>query len=170
MTSLFYSYLDFSGYSDVAIGLSRLYGYKIIENFDWPILARNLQEFWRRWHRSLSNWCFRNVYFPTALITKSPYLPLLVTMLTVGLWHAIGLSWFSWAIYHSTALIFLTRIEKIKWINPRIYYYIKPMSIMTTVMYVAIGHAFVLYYDYSTALSVFCEFWKKFFFYIFKFL
>lgn len=162
LSSLFYAYLDFSGYSDIAIGLSRLYGYKIMENFTWPIFARNLQEFWRRWHRSLSIWCFRNIYFPAALSTKSPYLPIVVTMLTVGLWHAIGLSWFSWGIYHATALMVLTRLEKYKKkFSGIVYYCLTPLSILVTIIYVAAGHAFVLFYDYATAIDVFGKFWKK---------
>ncbi|MCW5589271.1 MAG: hypothetical protein KIT27_06360 [Legionellales bacterium] len=172
--SFFYAYFDFSGYSDMAIGFGRLFGYKIMENFNWPILATNLQEFWRRWHRSLSMWCFRNIYFPLVLVTKNPYLPFYATMIAVGLWHVYDLSWFSWAIYHASGLCFLVWFMKRVGIKNKsknkhkhklsFFYGIKYISgVFLTISYVALGHVFVMFSDYATAMEIFLRFWQLIF-------
>ncbi|MBB5714324.1 MBOAT family O-acyltransferase [Sphingomonas aerophila] len=69
-------YLGFSGYTDVAIGASRLFGIGIMENFNFPIFARSISEYWSRWHMSLSRWCQAYVYMPTLARARSPYLAL----------------------------------------------------------------------------------------------
>jgi alginate O-acetyltransferase complex protein AlgI len=87
-------YLDFSGYSDMAIGLAKCMGYDITRNFNLPYLSRNVTEFWKRWHISLSSWLQDYLYIPLGGNRKGPvrtYLNLLITMLLGGLWH--GASW-----------------------------------------------------------------------------
>lgn len=87
-------YFDFSGYSDIAMGISRCLGFEIAENFNMPYLARNMPEFWKRWHISLSTWLQEYLYIPLGGnrvdIVKS-YRNLMVVMLLCGLWH--GASW-----------------------------------------------------------------------------
>ncbi len=97
-------YLDFSGYSDIAIGASRLFGLRIGENFNYPIVAENIGVFWKRWHMSLANWCQAYVYMPTLGLTRNPYLALYATMGTMGLWHAGALNYICWGLYHATGL------------------------------------------------------------------
>ena len=104
IVSFLYLYLDFSAYSDIAIGASRLFGLRIAENFNLPILASDIGEFWRRWHMTLAAWCQSYVYLPTIGLTRSPYLATYATMLAVGLWHAGSLGWICWGLYHASGL------------------------------------------------------------------
>ncbi len=100
----FSGYLDFSAYSDIAIGAALLFGYEIGENFDWPIFATNITEFWKRWHISLSSFCQRYVYMPVVGKTRNPYLSIMLTMVVMGLWHAGTLNMLVWGIYHGILL------------------------------------------------------------------
>ncbi|MEO5376957.1 MAG: hypothetical protein H7832_04125 [Magnetococcus sp. DMHC-6] len=166
IVSFLYAYLDFSAYSDMAIGLSRLYGYHIMENFTWPILADNLREYWRRWHRSLSMWCMRNIYFPLVISTRNPFLPLFAVMTAVGTWHATNASWFSWAVHHATGLSLLSWIEKrqFRFLTACPVLLRRGLGWIMTIGFVCAGHSFVLYSDYSTALSAYTAFWRGLFF------
>ena len=102
-------YCDFSGYSDMALGAARLFGYQLPENFNWPYLARNPADFWRRWHISLSNWLRDYVYFSLPghrSRSRIPmYLNLLVTMAVCGLWHSYQWTFLLWGIYHGFLLV-----------------------------------------------------------------
>jgi alginate O-acetyltransferase complex protein AlgI len=100
-------YADFSGYSDVAIGSAALFGYVLPENFDAPYLSADLQEFWRRWHISLSSWLRDYLYKPlggsrgSALAT---YRNLMITMVLGGLWHGASWNFVLWGALHGGAL------------------------------------------------------------------
>ncbi len=101
-------YADFAGYSDIAIGMGRLLGYDLPENFDRPYQARDIGEFWRRWHQTLSGWLRDYLYFPlrSAFGANSGYPALWLTMFLVGMWH--GASW-NFVIYsnlHAGAMLF----------------------------------------------------------------
>ncbi|MHC4858487.1 MAG: MBOAT family O-acyltransferase [Planctomycetota bacterium] len=103
------AYLDFSAYSDIAIGASRLYGFRIMENFRFPILAPNIGEFWRRWHMTLVAWCRAYVYMPMIGLTRNPYVAVYCTFVAMGLWHGGSLNWLCWGLYHATGVsVFLT--------------------------------------------------------------
>ncbi len=102
-------YFQFSGYSDIAIGFSRLLGFKIIENFNWPYLQPNIGAFWRSWHISLSRWCRDYVYGIVVSTTRSPALGALCVMTAIGLWHEISLRFLLWGAYHGFALIIWQR-------------------------------------------------------------
>jgi alginate O-acetyltransferase complex protein AlgI len=97
-------YVQFSGYTDAAIGFAALAGFRLRENFDWPFLARNIGDFWRRWHMSLSSWCRDYVYAPVAAVTRSHLVAITAAMLTLGLWHAISLHYVLWGLYHALGL------------------------------------------------------------------
>jgi len=99
-----FGYLDFSAYSDLAIGTSRLFGLRVIENFDWPVLRRNLSEFWRSWHMSLSSWCRDYVYFPVFGATRNPKIAVYASMIVLGYWHGPDLGWILWGAWHATGL------------------------------------------------------------------
>jgi len=150
------AYLDFSAYSDIAIGISRTYGYDISENFTWPVLASDLAEFWRRWHMSLSSWAFRNVFFPVMVSTKSRTLALVATLLLVGLWHDLSLSWVTWGLYHGFGLAILAKLPS-KFAIGKTKLGIAGKVIATNV-FVAAGFAFVSIRDYSLAWQVFLSF------------
>ncbi|BCS31974.1 hypothetical protein TBR22_A11780 [Luteitalea sp. TBR-22] len=99
-----YLYVDFSAYSDIAIGTSRLFGLRILENFNWPILATSIGDFWKRWHMTLAGWCQAYVYMPTIGLTRNPYVATYATFGAIGLWHAPSLGWILWGLYHATGL------------------------------------------------------------------
>lgn len=96
------TYMDFSAYSDIAIGTSRLFGIRIMENFNWPVLASNIGVFWKRWHMTLAGWCQSYVYMPMIGLTRNPYLAVYTTFLVMGLWHAGSTVWVMWGLYHGT--------------------------------------------------------------------
>ncbi len=106
-----YLYLDFSAYCDLAIGVARLFGYRLSENFRWPYLAEDIGEFWRRWHVTLSFWLRDYVYLPLSVkLAENPALrrrPLVVgsasaltTMVACGLWHGNGAAFAAWGLGH----------------------------------------------------------------------
>jgi D-alanyl-lipoteichoic acid acyltransferase DltB (MBOAT superfamily) len=111
-------FLDFSAYSDIAVGIGRLIGVATPENFNRPYLARNIIEFWERWHISLSLFIRRNIFIPLQmslmrrLDTLSPLsiatFAYLVSFLFCGLWHQISWVWAAWGIYQATGLIICT--------------------------------------------------------------
>lgn len=105
-------YFDFSAYSDIAIGSTRLFGIKIPENFDWPYLRTNISEFWRHWHISLSKWLTDYVFIPLGGSRVAPvaiYANLLITMLVSGVWHGAGMNFVIWGLWHG-ALLALHRL------------------------------------------------------------
>lgn len=107
LLTLTYVYLDFSAYSDIAIGSSRLFGLTIMENFNLPFLATSLQNFWQRWHMTLANWCRTYVYMPMIGLTRNPYGAVIATFGTMGLWHAASPHWIAWGLWHGAGLAFL---------------------------------------------------------------
>lgn len=102
-------YCDFSGYSDMAIGLALLLGFKFNRNFDSPYKSANISEFWRRWHISLSSWLRDYLYIPLGESRKGKirtYINLLATMSLGGLWHGASLRFLLWGTIHGVALVF----------------------------------------------------------------
>ncbi len=100
-------YFDFSGYSDMAIGLGRMFGFRFPENFRWPYVADSVQEFWRRWHISLSSWFRDYVYIPLGGNRISPrrtYAHLVIVFFLCGLWHGASWTFVIWGLYHGAFL------------------------------------------------------------------
>lgn len=106
LASVFYSlqiYGDFAGYSLIAIGVGRLFGFKLINNFQRPYLAHSVTEFWRRWHISLTRWLRENIYFPLGGNRKGKkrtYLNILATFTVSGIWHGANLTFIVWGFIH----------------------------------------------------------------------
>jgi alginate O-acetyltransferase complex protein AlgI len=101
-------YFDFSGYSDMARGLCRLFGFRIVNNFDYPYISQSVQEFWRRWHISLSTWFRDYLYIPLGgnrLGARRTTFNLLVVFLLCGLWHGAQWNFVLWGLYHGAFLI-----------------------------------------------------------------
>ena len=101
-------YFDFSGYSDMAIGMGRMLGFSFAENFDYPYQARSVTEFWRRWHISLSGWFRDYVYIPLGGNRVRPgrhMLNLLVVWMLTGLWHGASYNFVLWGLYYGALLI-----------------------------------------------------------------
>ena len=98
------SYLDFSAYSDIAIGCSRLFGFRIAENFNFPIFAPSISNFWSRWHMTLVSWIQTYIYLPLVGLTRKPALATLVVFITSGLGHAASLNWLLWGVCHAVGV------------------------------------------------------------------
>lgn len=101
-------YCDFSGYSDMAIGLGRMFGFEFMENFNFPYMATSIKDFWRRWHISLSTFFRDYVYIPLGgnRVKKSrQYINLISVFLLTGFWHGAGWSFVAWGLFHGFFLL-----------------------------------------------------------------
>jgi len=101
-------YFDFSGYSDMAIGLGRMFGFDFKENFNYPYISQSVQEFWRRWHISLSSWFRDYLYIPlggSRGSTQRTYFNLVTVFFLCGLWHGASWTFVVWGLYHGLFLI-----------------------------------------------------------------
>ena len=101
-------YFDFSGYSDMAIGLGRMFGFKFNKNFDYPYISKSVTEFWRRWHMSLSSWFKEYVYIPLGGNrhgTAKQIRNLLIVWGLTGLWHGASYNFIIWGLYYGVLLI-----------------------------------------------------------------
>lgn len=101
-------YFDFSGYSDMAIGLGRIFGFHFLENFDYPYASRSVTEFWRRWHISLSTWFRDYVYIPLggSRVGRARWvLNVLIVWSLTGLWHGASWNFVIWGLYYAALLI-----------------------------------------------------------------
>jgi len=99
---------DFSGYSDMAIGLGKMFGFDFLENFDYPYISKSIQEFWRRWHISLGSWFRDYLYIPLGgnrRGTGRTYLNLLIVFFCTGLWHGASFNFIAWGLYYAFFLI-----------------------------------------------------------------
>ena len=103
----FQIYCDFSGYSDIAIGCARLFGFNLMRNFNFPYFSRSIPEFWRRWHISLTTWFRDYIYFPLGgsrcdkwKVVRNVYIVWAVS----GLWHGAGWTFVCWGLFHGTLL------------------------------------------------------------------
>jgi alginate O-acetyltransferase complex protein AlgI len=102
-------YFDFSGYSDMAIGLGRMFGFRFPENFNYPYIASSVQDFWRRWHMSLSAWFRDYVYIPLGgnrASTGRVYFNLVLVFFLCGLWHGANWTFVVWGLFHGAFLVF----------------------------------------------------------------
>ena len=110
-------YFDFSGYSDMAIGLGKIFGFTFAENFNYPYISRSVTEFWRRWHMSLGSWFRDYVYIPMGGNRVAParrYLNILVVWMLTGLWHGADWNFVLWGLFFAVFLI----LEKVFLLKP----------------------------------------------------
>jgi alginate O-acetyltransferase complex protein AlgI len=120
----FQIYIDFSAYSDMAIGLARMFGFRLNENFNKPYISCSITEFWRRWHISLSTWIRDYLYIPLGGNRVAPwhrYLNLWVCFLASGLWHGAAWTYVAWGAYNGVFLV-LERLFLLRWLDrmPRV--------------------------------------------------
>ena len=145
-------YLDFSGYTDMAIGLGLMIGIKIMENFDYPLSTYSITSFWRKWHISLSSWFKDYIYIPLGGNRKGKfrkYFNIFVVWFLTGLWHGASWNFILWGLYFGTILViekrfFLKFFEKHKIIGN-----------MVTNILVVIG--FVFFYNEKNILDIFIK-------------
>ena len=122
-------YFDFSGYSDMAIGLGKMFGFEFLENFNYPYIATSITDFWRRWHISLSSWFRDYIYIPLGgnRVSKTKWFRnIMVVWLLTGLWHGAAWNFIIWGLYFGILLIlekvFLSKyLEKLPKVLTRIY-------------------------------------------------
>lgn len=117
----FQIYFDFSGYSDMAIGLARMFGFRLLENFNMPYVATSITDFWRRWHMSLTSWIREYLYFPLGGNRRGEartYFNLWICFLASGVWHGAAWTYVAWGVYNGAFLVLdrlflLRRLERL---------------------------------------------------------
>lgn len=145
-------YFDFSGYSDMAIGLGLLFGFTFLENFNYPYISQSVTEFWRRWHISLSSWFREYVYIPLGgnrRGKKRQILNILIVWLLTGLWHGASWNFVLWGGYYALLLI----IEKL-WLLKMEEHCPKALRCLGTMLAVMLGWA-IFYFEDLGQLAAF---------------
>lgn len=133
-------YFDFSGYSDMAIGLGRFFGFEFLENFNYPYISQSIREFWRCWHISLSTWFRDYVYIPLGGNRVSPvrnHVNLWVVFLLCGLWHGASWNFVVWGAFHGLCLV----VERMGW-HHLLSKMWRPMRHGYTLLLVVVGWVF----------------------------
>ncbi|MEO6814428.1 MAG: MBOAT family O-acyltransferase [Ginsengibacter sp.] len=113
----FQVYADFSGYTDIALGTARMFGFDLMENFKRPLLAKNMGDFWRRWHISLSSWVNDYIFNPIALNRRNwgkwgVFYALLISFIVIGIWHGASWNYVVFGLLQAIALIYETVTKK----------------------------------------------------------
>ena len=145
-------YFDFSGYSDMAIGLGRMFGFHFLENFNYPYIARSVREFWRRWHISLSTWFRDYLYIPLGGNRHGPVRTganLLLVFLLCGLWHGASWTFLIWGVYHGIFLV-LERVPAVRRLLDRLP---APLQHAYVLLVVLVGWVFFRADTFAHALA-----------------
>ena len=144
-------YFDFSGYSDMAIGLSRFFGFDFKPNFDHPYTATSVQDFWRKWHISLSRWFRDYLYIPLGgnRVDKNTYIRnIFIVWFCTGLWHGANWTFILWGLYYGCLLL----LEKF-FLREKLEKLPKPISHIYTLLVVLIGWVFFMSPNITTAFT-----------------
>lgn len=144
-------YFDFSGYSDMAIGLSRFFGFDFKPNFDHPYTATSVQDFWRKWHISLSQWFRDYLYIPLGgnRVDKNTYIRnIFIVWFCTGLWHGANWTFILWGLYYGCLLL----LEKF-FLREKLEKLPKPISHIYTLLVILIGWVFFMSSNITTAFS-----------------
>lgn len=156
-------YFDFAGYSDMAIGLGRMFGFHFNENFNLPYISKNITEFWRRWHISLSSWFRDYVYIPLGGNRKHVYLNLAIVFLLTGIWHGAAWNFIAWGIWNGIFILVERYIKAKKGTNENESAVAKVFSKIYTLFIVNMG--WVLFrapdmksaFDYMLSMFGICD-------------
>lgn len=144
-------YFDFSGYSDMAIGLSRFFGFDFKPNFDHPYTATSVQDFWRKWHISLSQWFRDYLYIPLGgnRVDKNTYIRnIFIVWFCTGLWHGANWTFILWGLYYGCLLL----LEKF-FLREKLEKLPKPISHIYTLLVILIGWVFFMSPNITTAFT-----------------
>lgn len=121
LLQLIYIYCDFSGYTDIALGSAKLFGVNLIDNFNRPFLSKNITEFWKRWHISLSSWCNEFIYFPFIVKyrkqgNKAAVIGIFLTFIIIGIWHGANWTFVILGLLQAVAIVyeFFTKRYRLK--------------------------------------------------------
>ncbi|HEY9363583.1 MAG TPA: MBOAT family O-acyltransferase, partial [Chitinophagaceae bacterium] len=157
----FQVYADFSGYTDIALGTARMFGFDLMENFKQPLLAKNISDFWRRWHISLSSWVNDYIFNPIALKRRewgkwAVFYALLISFTVIGIWHGASWNYVIFGLLQAVALIYETitrraRKKIAKKMHPAIY---SNMSIILTFLFVSFSLIVFRSETYNEAMSI----------------
>lgn len=142
-------YMQFSGFSDIAIGFAKILGFNIMENFKWPYFQKNISDFWKCWHISLTSWCREYIFTTVFSISRSPMLGAISTMIIIGVWHELSLRFIVWGIYHGVGITIWQYFQKYKQTLPTLPSQLRPfadaLSILLTLHFVWLGFNIVRY-------------------------
>ncbi len=144
-------YFDFSGYSDMAIGLGKMFGFHFKENFKYPYISQSISEFWRRWHISLGSWFKEYVYIPLGGNREGKWKlirNLLIVWFLTGLWHGASWNFVLWGLYFG-ALILIERL----FLHKRMKQWPKAVRLIYSLLFVVIGWVFFEFTNLTDALS-----------------
>jgi len=170
----FQIYLDFAGYTDIAIGLGRLLGIQLPENFNRPYLKPNLTQFWNNWHITLTQWFRAYFFYPFTRSLRTRYRQLspawiilitqLSSMLLIGLWHGITWNFVLWGVWHGLGLFVQNRYSD--WVKPRLTRWqgrprlqqaMNVLNVLVTFHFVALGWVWFALPQVSSSLQVFAR-------------
>ena len=143
----FHLYFDFSGYSDMAVGLGQMLGFEFLGNFNYPYTAKSITDFWRRWHISLSSWFRDYLYFPlggSRCSNRRLVFNLMVVWAATGIWHGANWNFMLWGIYYGVLLV----LEKLVW-GKALDKLPSPLKHLYTLVLVLIGWALFAIEDFS---------------------
>ena len=143
-------YFDFSGYSDMAIGLGKIFGFTFMENFNYPFISKSATEFWRRWHISLGSWFMDYVYIPmggSRVQTLRMFINIFVVWLLTGFWHGAAWNFIIWGLYFAVLLV-VEKVFLLKYLNKS-----KVLSHIYLIFFVIISFVIFNAADMSEAFS-----------------
>lgn len=165
IVSFLFTYLSFEGFSSVAIGIGRLFGINVIENFDRPLMVSNLAEFWKRYHISMGDWINQYLFFPIAILLKGPwagYAATVITFILFGLWHAFTWNYFVWGLGNGIVVAAIRYAE-----SRKVFPLVKAPGPMRVISKIAGGSATIIYIswlqtfanldDFGTAVGLTCK-------------
>lgn len=144
-------YFDFSGYSDMAIGLGRSVGFHFRENFDHPFIATSITDFWRRWHISLGSFFRDYVYIPMGGNRRHQILNIMTVWFLTGMWHGAYWNYIGWGVYFGFILL-IEKYTLLKWNIPRVFQHI------LTIFLIVVGYAIFYFEDFGKLQQFFTAF------------
>jgi alginate O-acetyltransferase complex protein AlgI len=159
----FYIYFDFAGYSDIALGVGRLMGLRLPENFANPYMQPTIARFWQAWHITLSNWLRDYIFFPLSRNLMQRYgnraatiilfVSHMTTMIVCGLWHGIGSGFIGWGIWHGAGLFAHSQMPKLR---ERLGFPVLPSALASVLTFLFVTLGWVLFStDFPTALRIY---------------
>ncbi len=169
---LFQIYFDFSGYSDMAIGLGKMFGFEFKENFNYPITASGIKDFWRKWHISLSTWFKEYLYIPLGGNRKGKartYVNQFIVFITTGLWHGANLTFVLWGVLHGVFLFLETvGIIPINKIKNSVIKHVYTVVVVTTLFVIFRADTITYAFDYLHSMFFGFDFNTQSFAIVFK--
>ena len=158
----FQVYADFSGYTDIALGTARLFGFNLMENFRQPLFAKNVSDFWRRWHISLSSWVNHYIFNPIVLKHRDwgnlgVFYGLIISFVVIGVWHGASWNYVLFGLMQAAALIYETITKKkrkkiSKKINSVLY---QSLSILLTFLFITVSLVVFRTHTFNDAIEIY---------------